>query len=157
MITRSLSKYNTSFRGWHRDLELDQRLMKFSLVSFSSLASSFVASASAQYFSEGWAPGQTVTTEAAAPTFIPNNPAAASAGGLAGLFDISKILTSEPLVSLFQRAGLNITEKLEGAIEKSKLWDDRVPLITDDNYSNLIVNEPLTEQEEHNRVWIIVM
>jgi len=73
------------------------------------------------------------------------------------LFDISKILTSEPLVSLFQRAGLNITEKLEGAIEKSKLWDDRVPLITDDNYSNLIVNEPLTEQEEHNRVWIIVM
>ena len=36
-------------------------------------------------------------------------------------------------------------------------WDERIPFITDENFEELIVNEPLTEQEEKDRLWFIVM
>ena len=119
------------------------------------------ASIEAQYFSAGWAPGQPIPEEAS-PTSVPEKQAPAnkriSPSSLASYLDLSKLLTSEPAVALFGRFGINITEKVQGAIELSKnRWDERIPLITDDNYEDLIVNEPLTEEEEKERTWIIAM
>jgi hypothetical protein len=70
------------------------------------------------------------------------------------LFDTNKLLTSGPSVALFNRFGINITEKVAAS---TNIWDERIPLITDDNYEDLVVNEILTEQEEADRVWIIVI
>ncbi|KAF8897868.1 hypothetical protein BD779DRAFT_1667782 [Infundibulicybe gibba] len=62
----------------------------------------------------------------------------------------------KPFVSLFARFGVNITERLKDA-RQAALWDERVQLITDDNYRDLIVNEELGEQEEKDRVWFLVI
>lgn len=72
------------------------------------------------------------------------------------MFDLTNILGSGPVASFAARAGYNITEKLSD-IKSRKLWDERIPLITDDNYDELIVNEPLTEEEEDKRAWFLVM
>ncbi|KIY51684.1 hypothetical protein FISHEDRAFT_9438, partial [Fistulina hepatica ATCC 64428] len=125
------------------------------------------ASASAQYFSEGWKPGQPVPTG-----YInsPGRPAANDGGdngagveaGVGGKdhvslfdFDFNTILQSAPVAALFAKAGINITERIEAAA--NSFWDERIPLITDDNWRDLIINEPLDEQEEAKRVWAIVV
>lgn len=72
------------------------------------------------------------------------------------MFDLSNLLASGPVASLAARAGINISEKL-AEVKSRKLWDDRIPLITDDNYEEIIVNEPMTEEEEKDRVWFLVM
>ncbi|KAJ7265473.1 hypothetical protein B0H12DRAFT_1201071 [Mycena haematopus] len=118
------------------------------------------AAANAQYFSEGWVPGQAVTAEPSVPSSagIPpsgQNSKPAERFSFSTFFDINKILTSEPIKGLFDRAGINITERLEAAALSP--WDDRVPLITDDNYFDMVVNEPMTEEEEDQRVWVIVV
>ena len=127
-----------------------------SLATFTLLA--LLASANAQYFSAGWSPGQKQPDPqqpvASKPVSEPAKPT--SLRSLLNFFDTSKILKSGPSVALFNRFGINITERMEAA-STAKIWDDRVPLITDDNFDDLIVNEALTEQEEIDRVWIIVM
>ena len=127
-----------------------------SLATFTLLA--LLASANAQYFSAGWSPGQKQPDPqqpvASKPVSEPAKPT--SLRSLLNFFDTSKILKSGPSVALFNCFGINITERMEAA-STAKIWDDRVPLITDDNYDDLIVNEALTEQEEIDRVWIIVM
>jgi hypothetical protein len=131
-----------------------------SLSSFTLLA--LLASANAQYFSAGWSPGQKQPEpqQSLASKPVPvaaSEPAKATTPlSLLNLFDATKILKSGPSVSLFNHFGINITERMETA-SLSKIWDERVPLITDDNYDDLIVNEALTEQEEIDRVWIIAM
>jgi hypothetical protein len=117
----------------------------------------------AQYLSEGWKPGQevhTVTDAAPAdPTYTPvetSQPKQSKPLRLSQLFDINRLLTSDPAVAMFSKFGINITERVQLAFS-NKLWDERVPLITDHNYKDIIVNEQLTEQEEKDRVWMIVM
>jgi hypothetical protein len=139
--------------------------MKLSLASLSTLA--LIGSASAQYFSAGWTPGQKVQQEEKTATFAfvpqasPTAPAAANAPkatpfSFSSLFDISKILTTEPAVKFFNNFGINITERVQAAYA-AQLWDERIELITDSNYEDLIVNEPLTEEEEKDRVWVLVI
>ena len=132
--------------------------MKLSLASIFLLA--LVGSSSAQYFSAGWQPGRAAqeTTDASVPEPSSTPEAAAPAQpqkpfSFFSLFDLNHILTSEPAAALFNKVGINITERVQNA----KIWDERVELITDDNYKELIVNEPLTEKEEKDRVWVIVM
>ncbi|KAG5648752.1 hypothetical protein DXG03_000099 [Asterophora parasitica] len=134
--------------------------MKISALSLGLLA----AAANAQYFSEGWAPGKavpTVDTPPTHPTSIPQKQAAPAErltpAKIASWFDLATLLQSAPAVSVFERFGINITERLEGAVQAAKIWDDRVTLITDHNYQDVIVNEPLTEQEEQDRTWILVI
>ena len=130
-----------------------------SLATFTLLA--LLASTNAQYFSAGWSPEQK-QLEAKQP--VPSKPVsvaaepatAASPLSPLNVFDTTKILRSGPSVALFNRFGINITERMETA-SLAKIWDERVPLITDDNYDHLIINEALTEQEELDRVWIIAM
>lgn len=123
-------------------------------------------SINAQYLSDGWTPGQkahTVTDAASAdatytpqPPVAPTPPAQSKPLRLSQILDINRLLTSDPAVALFSKFGINITERVELA-NSNKLWDERIPLITDHNYEDIIVNEQLTEQEEKDRVWMIVM
>ncbi|KAJ7462073.1 hypothetical protein FB451DRAFT_1267705 [Mycena latifolia] len=118
------------------------------------------AAANAQYFSGGWAPGQAVTAEPAAPSGgagVPPRPKGqpAQSFSFSSLLDVNKILTSGPVKGLFEKAGINITEKLEAA--SASIWDERIPLITDTNYHDMIVNEAMTPEEEQDRVWVIVV
>jgi hypothetical protein len=131
------------------------------LLFFSSL---LLASARAQYFSDGWKPGDKVTQEtpaASAPTAkasLGTNPnqAPVQHNSIWELLDFSKVLLSEPAVQLFSKFGVNITERMAAMAETP--WDDRIPLITDTNYHDMIVNETFTsEEEEKNRVWAIMM
>jgi hypothetical protein len=120
-----------------------------------------LASSNAQYFSAGWSPGQKQpehqSLKEPEPVPVAAEPAKAITPlSLLKLFDTTTILKSGPSVALFNRFGINITERMETA-SLAKIWDERVPLITDDNYEDLIVNEALTEQEEVDRVWIIAM
>lgn len=138
--------------------------MRFSVLSF-GLYILVATSVNAQYFSAGWTPGQPVPDPELTRSKggIPQEPAHKVApqritpSSIANFFDITTLLSSPLSVSLFSKLGINITERLESALEKTKVWDNRVPLITDDNYHDLIVNEPLTPQEEQDRTWIIVM
>ncbi|GLB34161.1 hypothetical protein LshimejAT787_0110450 [Lyophyllum shimeji] len=136
--------------------------MKLTALSLGLLAFA-TASVNAQYFSAGWTPGQPVPQAEetpAHPTFIPKKEASRerlTPSNIASYFDISNLLASPPAVALFSRFGINITERLEGAMERAKVWDDRVTLITDETFEEIIVNEPLTQQEEQDRTWIIVI
>lgn len=135
--------------------------MKLSGVSWVVLA--LAISTNAQYFSDGWSPGQQTTKGApqAVPTFVPKEKpvpkSPPSIKDLTALLDIKYLLSSAPALSLFSSFGINITDRLAAAEVANKIWDERVPLITDENYQDLIVNEPLTEQEEKDRTWVIVM
>ena len=114
------------------------------------------ASTSAQYFSEGWKPGQPAqgTQEAAAPAYTAGAvPPSAQQGGSTGSFDLSKLFTSGPVGSLLAKAGLNFSA-VNGTEE---IWDTRIPLITDDNFDELIVNESLNSEEEAKRTWFLIM
>ncbi|KAJ7098657.1 hypothetical protein B0H15DRAFT_878463 [Mycena belliarum] len=117
------------------------------------------AAVNAQYFSGGWVPGQAVTAEPSTPTGAgaPRRKPQQQqdAFSLSSLLDVNKILTSGPVKGLFEKAGINITEKLEAAAVSP--WDDRIPLITDDNYHDVVVNEAMSEEEEKDRVWVIVV
>ncbi|KAF8165687.1 hypothetical protein B0H34DRAFT_690040 [Crassisporium funariophilum] len=137
--------------------------MKLSVAALSLLA--LVGSSTAQYFSAGWTPGQKQQPqEPEVATFVPVPEEKATTAAqpkaapfsFSNLFDINKLLTSEPAVAIFNRMGINITEKVQAALDH-KIWDERVELITDDNYKELIVDEPLTEQQEKDRVWILVI
>lgn len=114
-----------------------------------------VTSSSAQYFSAGWNPQPETQEPTANPSPI-SEPVKITPLSLLKSFDINKILTSAPSVALFNRFGINITEKIEASL-LSNIWDQRVPLINDDNYDDLVINEIMTEQEEIDRVWIIVV
>jgi hypothetical protein len=63
------------------------------------------------------------------------------------------LLASGPVASLFAKLGINITKTLE----QPNHWDERIPLITDDNYHDIIVNEPLADEELQDRTWAIIM
>jgi len=115
-------------------------------------------SVSAQYFSAGWSPGQTAEKEAqTATSFSPPKADQTASKASGSFFDLTRILSSDSAVSFFSRLGVNITERLTEAAVNAQLWDDRIPLITDDNYGDLIVNETLTAEEEEERVWFLVM
>lgn len=101
--------------------------------------------AHAQYFSAGWTPGQPVPTESVVqPTPTP-------------VFDTAGPATSfldtliSPVSTLASLLGLNISTTQDHG------WDKRVPLITDSNYVDVVVNEELTAEEEEERLWFLVM
>jgi hypothetical protein len=127
------------------------------LQTFALTALAFVAPSRAQYFSSGWTPGQAVPTDTPAPSLggekvpLPPPPQGQSP------FSLSYILSTGPVSQLFDHFGINITARLEAARTNSKIWDSRIPLVTDDNFHDVIVNEVLTDEEEKHRVWLLVM
>ncbi|KAK1220698.1 hypothetical protein PQX77_016524 [Marasmius sp. AFHP31] len=139
------------------------------------LAVAFIACAKAQYFSEGWKPGQEASTEAPniaegitnvfeahQPRRTPENqrhvppaPPQRKKKSLNELLDFTWVLATPPISTLFSLVGVNVTERLAKA--KELPWDPRIPLITDGNYEEVIVNETLTEDEEKARTWILIV
>ncbi|KAH8988479.1 hypothetical protein EDB92DRAFT_1870815 [Lactarius akahatsu] len=128
------------------------------LITLAFTALTLVAPSGAQYFSAGWTPGQAVPT--VTPDASSFEPKATSLPPLRegeSRFSLSYLLSTGPAAQLFDRLGINITERLEAAKNNSEIWDGRVPLVTDDNYNDLIVNEVLTEEEEKSRVWLLIV
>ena len=130
---------------------------------------SLSASVYAQYYSAGWEPGQKVVREEAnarewAPGDHPEGrPLPTSDTGVAPpaetLFQWSKILTEGPIGNALLKVGFNYTAAMEAADRrKANMWDKRIPLVTDDNYDSLIVNEAFSnEEEERDRVWFLIV
>jgi len=141
---------------------LPHHIMKLSAAAFSLFL--FVGSTNAQYFSVGWSPGQKVSSQnTPAESAVPPQPssstqtaAAAATEKLSSAWSpnsfIERFLTSGPAAALLGSLGLNVS-----AAVNQKLWDERIQLITDDNYQDVIVNETLTSKEEKERAWVIVM
>jgi hypothetical protein len=117
----------------------------------------FVPPSCAQYFSAGWAPGQAVPSDTPSTSFEPEPTALAPPRQGESRFSLPYLLSTRPVSQLFARLGINLTQHLESAQANSQVWDDRIPLVTDDNYDNLIVNEVLTKEEEKHRVWFLIM
>lgn len=128
------------------------------LTTLALAALTLVVPSGAQYFSAGWAPGQAVpTVTPETPSFDPKAPSLPPPREGESRFSLSYLLSTGPAAQLFDRLGINITERLEAARNHSEIWDGRVPLISDDNYNDLIVNEVLTEEEEKSRVWLLIV
>ncbi|KAG9049533.1 hypothetical protein FS837_010013 [Tulasnella sp. UAMH 9824] len=74
-------------------------------------------------------------------------------------FDLENILTSAPVVAIAAKAGINITEKVQAAkaAVEGTGWDNHIPLITDENYREMIVEEPLSLDELDKRVWFLLI
>jgi hypothetical protein len=131
-------------------------IMKLNALAFVALV--FVPPSTAQYFSAGWIPGQVVPTAVpSASSFKPETTSLYPSRRGESRFSLSKILSAGPIGHLFESLGINITERLEAAQANSEIWDERIPLITDENYNNDIVNEALTEEEAKDRVWFLIM
>jgi hypothetical protein len=130
--------------------------MKLDTLALSVLA--LVAPSCAQYFSAGWTPGQAVPTDAPLPpSFEPETTPLPPPPQGESRFSLSYLLSTGPASQLFNRLGINLTERLEAIQANSEIWDNRIPLVTDDNYNDLIVNEVLTTEEEKNRVWFLLV
>ncbi|KAG6330882.1 hypothetical protein ID866_8207 [Astraeus odoratus] len=117
--------------------------------------------ANAQYFSAGWTPGQPVpSSDPAAASKHPAPPAAGvqsaqtppaskSPSGPSSFLD--KLVTAGPVAALTSLVGFDLAGTQEVG------WDERIPLITDANYVDTIVNEAMTPEEEEQRVWFLVI
>ncbi|KAE9407292.1 hypothetical protein BT96DRAFT_809725 [Gymnopus androsaceus JB14] len=126
------------------------------------LSSAFLVCVNGQYFSDGWKPGQAVTQEVSAPAVTQvasETPAGEPPQNKKSPFDVTRILNSAPVSSLFAKAGVNISNfaAKAGLSSSPYPWDLRIPFITDSNYNDTIVNEELTPEEEKNRTWIIAV
>lgn len=148
--------------------------MRPAILLFSLLC---VASVSAQHPSEDWQPEQqqqplhvsppaqtfNPVTEEPAPTGPLLQPPPPASGdpvsafkSFTSLLGLDRFLIADgPVASLFGRMGVNIAEKI--APSPASSWDLRIPLITDDNFDEIIVHEQLMPKEEAKRVWFLIM
>ena len=130
-------------------------IMKLSAVALTLFLC--VGSTTAQYFSMGWSPGHKASSDkppakAFAPPQASSSQTAAAAKNPSPNSLMDKLLTSSPVSALLSSLGVNVSAALN-----VKLWDERIQLITDDNYKDLIVNEQLTPEEEKERAWVLIM
>ncbi|KAG9086034.1 hypothetical protein FRC06_003308 [Ceratobasidium sp. 370] len=122
------------------------------------------------YFSEGWTPGQPVPTLEATPTDIgePTAPTLAPTPAAewdwkafsSKHLDLGKLVTEGPVATLLSGVGINATEQLEQARARAaeRGWDERVPMLTDENYELLVKNETFaTPEEAEKRIWFVVV
>jgi len=54
--------------------------------------------------------------------------------------------------------GVNVTQHLDAATQRAneKPWDTRIPMVTDENWEHMVVNE-LLSPEEKDRTWFMVV
>ncbi|KAH7912949.1 hypothetical protein BJ138DRAFT_1082587 [Hygrophoropsis aurantiaca] len=126
--------------------------MKAPVVLFSLL--SLVGIVSAQYFSSGWAPGQPIPSSNPEAGYVarpspPDMKQESNSPPKPSFLDT--LVTLGPVGALSSLVGLN----LSGAANIN--WDGRIPLITDENYGEMIVNENMTPEEEQERVWFLII
>ncbi|CAE6366281.1 unnamed protein product [Rhizoctonia solani] len=125
-----------------------------------------LGSVRAQYFSEGWTPGQPVPTETiGAETITPASTATPAAKWTWQEFsskhlDLGKIVTEGPIATALSGFGINAVEQFELARKRAaeRGWDERVPLLTDSNYELLVKNETFDSPEgAEKRTWFVVV
>lgn len=123
------------------------------------------ADADVNDYSEGWA------TEAAAAETAPSTFSltaltesttslpAASTPPSSPWFDWTRLVKSGPIYNLLTRAGVNITQHLDAVSQRvnEKPWDPRIPMITDENWEDMVLNEPLFPEDEKGRTWFMVV
>lgn len=129
--------------------------MRFIPALLSCLTIVTFANGEAFQYSPGWSPGQATKATPSASTAVPFKPSSSG-----GQFSWTSLLTSGPLGTLFARSGINMTERVTEAQRKANMlpWDDRIPMITDDNFEQLIFNETFaTPEEEEARLWFLVV
>ena len=131
------------------------------------------APAAAQYFDEGWKPGMPVRDQPPAQQYQGQQPFAVPPKAVptqeksktplelynqvAEKLTVENVLGSGPAVALFDKFGINITDKLANASKSLDVWDKRIPLITDDNFDEIIVNEEMSEEEARDRIWFLIV
>lgn len=135
--------------------------MRLSALALPLLAAT---TASAGWFSSNddkpEAPTSAPLFEGATPKAQPAAPAKKSYLDYIPDFNLEQILTSGPIANIIQRTtGFNVTEKYETAKREAKEtgWHPDIPLITDENFKQLVENEALTLDEMEERVWIILV
>ncbi|CAE6395285.1 unnamed protein product [Rhizoctonia solani] len=125
-----------------------------------------LSSVQAQYFSEGWTPGQAIPTETVDAETITSASAATPAAKWnwqefsSKHLDLGKIVTEGPIASALSGIGINAVEQLELARKRAaeRGWDERIPLLTDSNYELLVKNETFGSPEEaEKRTWFVVV
>ncbi|KAH7344086.1 hypothetical protein B0J17DRAFT_645259 [Rhizoctonia solani] len=127
-----------------------------------------LGSVQAQYFSDGWTPGQAVPTEtieAETLTITPTSAATPAAKWNWKEFsskhlDLGKIVTEGPIATALSGIGINAAEQLEQARQRAaeRGWDERIPMLTDSNYELLVKNETFdTPEEAEKRTWFVVV
>lgn len=110
--------------------------------------------ANAQYFTPGWTPGQpapTLSTHTQSQAAQSTETTGKRARTPQKPSFLDNLVTGGPLSALSSVIGLNITGT------PPVVWDERIPLITDSNYADLVVHETMTPEEEEERVWFIVV
>ncbi|CAE6342206.1 unnamed protein product [Rhizoctonia solani] len=122
----------------------------------------------AQYFSEGWTPGQAVPTETVEAETITGTPTSTATPAAkwnwqefsSKHLDLGKFVTEGPIATVLSGIGINATEQLERARQRAAElgWDERIPLLTDSNYELLVRNETFdTPEEAEKRTWFVVV
>ncbi|KAF9782229.1 hypothetical protein BJ322DRAFT_204669 [Thelephora terrestris] len=123
----------------------------------------------AQYYSAGWKPGQKVVGEDSdarewAPGDRPEEktPPTSDIGATPPAetpFHWSQIFTQGPIGDALLKVGFNYSAARDEAERRmANMWDTRIPLVTDDNYEDLITNEIFpSEEEEKERVWFLIV
>lgn len=110
---------------------------------------------SASYFSKGWSPDAASQAAAASPTprLSSLGSTGASPTGAPARFDWSKLFTAGPVASFFELTGINVTQRWEAAQQAAavKPYDTRIPMITDDNYDELV------RKGDPNDTWFMVV
>ena len=125
------------------------------------------ADADVNDYSEGWA-AEAAAAETApspstfsltAPTESTTSLPAASTPPSSPWFDWTRLVKSGPIYNLLTRAGVNITQHLDAVSQRvnEKPWDPRIPMITDENWEDMVLNEPLFPEDEKGRTWFMVV
>ena len=143
-----------------RRLILPEPAMKLSsLLALMATSPLFAAASTGGYFSDGWDPDAPSTSTLTTPIESATSPVASSTSPSSPWFDWTRLVTSGPIHDLLTRAGVNVTQHLKAATQRAneKPWDTRVPMVTDENWEDMVVNEPLSLEEEKDRTWFMVV
>ena len=135
-----------------------------SLLSLIAASPLFAVASSDDNYFEGWDLSAAAEAASSTPTLTAltestTSLAAASTPSSSPWFDWTRLVTSGPISYLLTRAGVNITQHLDAAAQRAdeKPWDSRIPMITDENWENMVLNEPLSPAEETDRTWFMVV
>jgi hypothetical protein len=109
------------------------------------------------YYSSGWSPDGTQAADTPTPLVEDDAHGAPIPAVTAspGSFDWTDFLQKGPIGSLFQLAGIDVTQHLDAAKQRAaqKPYDTRVPMITDENYESLI----LDPANGNDKTWFLIV